>query len=85
MSTVNTAAAQRPLLLLDMSPPQGPELNLEVSREQPLLLLDMSTQQRQELHLDLMYLDYRRLFCPWTCLGYRGSYGVLYQDVFTLA
>ncbi len=54
-----SAALQRPVLLLDVSTPQGLELHLNVSAQQRLvLLLKVSTPMGPS--------------CIWTCLHYRG-------------
>ncbi len=45
---------QRPVLLSEVSTPQGPELHLYVSTlQRPVLLLEVSTPQGSELHLEV--------------------------------
>jgi hypothetical protein len=75
---------QEPVLLLDMSAPQGSELHLRLvycTLQKPVLHLVVSTPQRPELHLDLsgqqepvLLLDLstpRGLSCTWTFLDNR--------------
>jgi hypothetical protein len=50
---MDVSALQRPVLLLEVPKPQGPELHLNGSALQRLvLLLKVSTPQRPELHLN---------------------------------
>jgi hypothetical protein len=43
---MNVSALQRPVLLLEMSTPQGPELHMNMSAlQKPVLLLEVSTPQ----------------------------------------
>jgi hypothetical protein len=61
---------QRPVMLLEVSTPQGPELHLELSTiQRPVLHLDMSTPSG--LSCTWTWLDIRRLCCSWRCLHYR--------------
>jgi hypothetical protein len=46
---------QEPALLMELSTPQEPNLNLgRFGQQEPLLLLNVSTLQGPELHLDVM-------------------------------
>jgi len=76
---LDVSTLQRPVLILELSTPQGPELHLDVSTIQmPVLLLGVFTPQWPELHLDLstqqrplLLLDLstpRVLSCTWTWL-----------------
>jgi hypothetical protein len=62
---------QEPLLLLDVSTLQWPELHLDVSGQQePLLLLDVSTLQGPELHLEVSVQ--KEPILDWFCLHHTG-------------
>ena len=63
---------QEPVLLLDVSTPQGPELHQDVSTlHRPVLLLVMS--MLQGLSCTWTYLDNSRLCCFWMCPHHRAS------------
>jgi hypothetical protein len=68
---LDVSALQRPVLFLEVSTPQGPELHLDVSAlQQHVLLLELSTSQGPDLHLDVSALQ--KMCSSWRCLHHKG-------------
>jgi len=67
LCTMYMSGSQEPVLFLDVSTPQDPELHLFMSGPQePVLLLDVSTPHHGSLSCTWTVLDNRSLCWPWT-------------------